>query len=279
MQSPPRSHRRASSTPCLRCHVPTLRCWKWRVEFDALTLVVTFAIIDGVVPSVNGCCRALLCAFVRSTRPSDDISRSLIAPRCCSARRRWIAVLNRRLGVVNPVQQQLRRATTSDDTRHSSGMAEYATLVPATCSVSSSGVLSPTVLLSAALVADSAVTDVCTTPPSDSVFVHDKPPVGRRTLYRQNVAELQSRINNMLFANQRLRAQTMARRCPRAALTSPRRRLTLSRDGRPTAGLPPPAAAAVNGTACNFFPGNLLAPHIRSSAPVHTGTENLFLPD
>ena len=134
LQSPPRSHRRASSTPRLRGHAPTLRRWNWRVESGALTLVITSAIIDGVAPSVNGYRRALLCAFGRSTRPSDDISRSLIAPRRCSACRRWIAVLNRRLGVVIPVLQQLRRATTSDDTRHSSGMAEYATLVPATCS-------------------------------------------------------------------------------------------------------------------------------------------------
>ena len=136
---------------------------------------------------------------------------------------------------------RLYRATTSDDTRHSSGRAGYTTLVPTTCSVGSTGVLSLTVLLSAALLADSAVTNASTRAPSVSVFVHDKPSADRRTLYGQNVAELQPRISIMPFANQRLRAKTMARRRPRAALTSPRRRLTLSRDGRPTAGLPPPA--------------------------------------
>ena len=183
LQSPPRSHRRASSTPRLRGHAPTLRCWKWRVVSDALTLVVTSTIIDGVTPSVNGCRGDLLCVSGRSTRPSDDdTSRSLIAHRRCSTRRRWIAVLKRRLGVGNPVQQQLYRATTSDDTRHSSGMAEYATLVPTTCSVGSTGVLSLTVLLSAALLADSAVTNVYTPAPSDNVFVHDKPSASRRTL-------------------------------------------------------------------------------------------------
>ena len=142
-QSPPRSHRRASSTPRLRGHVPTLRCWKWRVESDALTLVVTSTIIDGVVLSVNGCCRDLLCVSGRSTRPSDnDTSRSLIAPRRCPARRRWIAVLNRCLGVGNPVCSnsctERRRPTIRDirrggpGTRRSS-QQRVASAVPACC--------------------------------------------------------------------------------------------------------------------------------------------------
>ena len=231
MQSPPRSHRRASSTPRLRCHAPTLRCWKWRVVSDALTLVVTSTIIDGVTPLVNGCRGDLLCVSGRSTRPSGDISRSLIVPRRCSACRRWTAVLNRRRGVGNPVQQQLYRATTSDDTRHSSGMAEYTTLVPTTCSVGSTGAVS----LSAALLADGAVTKVCTPAPSDNVFVHDKPSASRRTLYGQNVTELQPRISIIPSAKPAFASSTMARRCPRIALTSPRRRRTLSPDDRPLA--------------------------------------------
>jgi len=72
LQSPPRSHRHGSSTPRLRCHAPTLRRWKWKVESDALTLVVTSTIIDCVTPSANGYRRHLLCVSGRSTRPPDD---------------------------------------------------------------------------------------------------------------------------------------------------------------------------------------------------------------
>jgi len=142
LQSPPLSHRRASSTPRLHCHAPTLRCWKWRVVSDALTLVVTSTIIDGVTPSVNGCRGDLLCVSGRSTRPSGDISRSLIVPRRCSTRRRWIAVLNRCLGVGNPVCSnsctERRRPTTRDirrgwpSTRRSSRQ-RVASAVPACC--------------------------------------------------------------------------------------------------------------------------------------------------
>jgi len=135
-----------------------------------------------VATSVIGHRRDLLCVSGRSTQPYDDTRRSLIAPHRCPARRRWIAAPSRRLGVSKSVQQQLHRATTSDDTRYSSRMAEYATLVPTTCSVGSTGVLSLTVLLSAALLADSAVTNVYTPAPSDNEFVHDKPSASRRTL-------------------------------------------------------------------------------------------------
>jgi len=107
-------------------------------------------------------------------------------------------------------------------------MAGHTTLVPTTCSVGSTGVVSLTVLLSAALVADSAVTNASTRAPSDSVFVHDKPSADRRTLYGQNVTEHQSRINNMLFAQPASVSSDDGGAAPAKALTSPHRRLTLS---------------------------------------------------
>jgi len=135
---------------------------------------------------------------------------------------------------------QLHRATTSDDTRQSSGMAEYTTLVPTTSSVGSTGVLSLTVLLSAALLADSAVTNVCTPGPSDNAFVHDKLSAYRRRLYGQNVTELQSRISITAFAGPASVGSDDGEVAPVSCLdlaTSP----SDFEPRRPTSGIPPPA--------------------------------------
>jgi len=146
-------------------------------------------------------------------------------------------------------------------------MAEYTTLIPTTCSVGSTGMMSLTVLLSAALMADSAVTNVCTPAPSDSVFVHDEPSAGRRTLYGQNVTELQSRISITVFAKPASKSSDDGEVAPVSCLDL----ATSSSDlePRPTAGIPPPArprarrsgvistspaaaAAAVNGPHATF---------------------------